>query len=378
MCTIGFLVNPVAGLGGTVGLKGTDGLVEEALAMGAVARAPGRAGEAISLLAGLPHSYLTCSGPMGEEVLVRAGISNYEVVYSPAPGRTGAKDTLEACRIFAGRGVDLILFCGGDGTARDVYSVVGDALPMLGIPSGVKMYSAVFAVTPGAAAKIILAGCAPGKSFFLRDAEVVDVDEEAYREGVLATHLFGIARSPFQPGMVQGTKQVFESQDEERAKGDIARFMREVMEGTPEILYIIGPGSTAAAIGSALGIKKTLLGFDAVRGGRLVEADLNEESILALLRKGSPARLIISIIGAQGSLLGRGTQQVSPAVIRMIGIENIIVVATPQKLGGTPLVFVDTGDRGLDSSFGESIPVVSGYRIARRVKLGQGPLAGLS
>ncbi len=376
MCTLGFLVNPVAGMGGAVGLKGTDGMVEAALSRGAVPRAPGRAKETVSLLAGLDIHYLTCSGNMGEEILAGEGISGYEVVYRPVSERTGAPDTMAACRAFLEKKADLILFCGGDGTARDIYSVVGDSLPMLGIPAGVKMYSAVFAITPGAAAGILRGGCTREGTFLLRDAEVVDVDEEAYREGSLRTRLFGVAKCPYRPGLVQGTKQVFEDPDEERAKNDIARFMREVMEGTPDILYILGPGSTTAAIGKEMGIRKTLLGFDAVMGGTLVATDLNEEGLLGLLRGGTRSRLVISIIGAQGSILGRGTQQVSPAVLRIIGRANIIVVATPHKLAETPLIFVDSGDRELDEGFGDHISVVSGYRVAQRKRVGRTPAGG--
>lgn len=369
MCLIGFLVNPIAGMGGAVGLKGTDGRVDEARARGALPRAAGRAIETLSLLTGQPIRYLSCSGPMGEEIIREAGIKDYEVVFCPAKGDTSADDSMAACRIFLKRKVDLVLFCGGDGTARDLYSVLGDAIPVLGIPAGVKMFSAVFAATPIAAARIVMHGCASGGRFFIRDAEVVDVDEDAYREGELRSHLFGVAKSPYVQGLSQGTKQVFESQDEERAKIDIARFISEVMEGTPEVLYILGPGSTTAAISERLGLRKTLLGFDAVKRGELVAIDLNEQALLALLRENLPARLVISVIGAQGSLLGRGTQQVSPDVIRMIGIENLIVVATPQKIAETPFVFVDTGDEELDRDFGDHISVVSGYRIARRVKI---------
>ncbi|OPY42131.1 MAG: ATP-NAD kinase [Methanoregulaceae archaeon PtaU1.Bin066] len=371
MCTIGFLVNPFAGMGGAVGLKGTDGMVEAALARGAVPRAPGRAAETILQVADIGAHFITCSGVMGEDILAGAGIPGYEVVYRPASETTGAADTMAACRAFLDRDADLILFCGGDGTARDVYSVIGDLVPMLGIPAGVKMYSAVFAIHPRAAAGIVREGCTPGGKFLLRDAEVVDVDEEAYREGSLRTRLFGIAKSPYRPGLVQGTKQVFEDSDEERAKKDIARFMREVIEGTPGILYILGPGSTTAAIGEEIGLKKTLLGFDAVKGGRLIATDLNEEGLLGLLEEGTSARLVISIIGAQGSVLGRGTQQVSPAVLRRIGRENVIIVATPHKLAETPMVFVDSGDRDMDLAFGDHLSVVSGYRIAQRKRIGR-------
>ncbi|MDH7509946.1 MAG: ATP-NAD kinase family protein [Methanolinea sp.] len=369
MLQIGFVVNPIAGMGGTVGLKGTDGLVEEAVSRGAVPRAPRRAEEAVRLLAGLPIRFLTCGGAMGEESLARAGITGYEIVSNPPGGKTGPDDTVEACRRFARRGVDLILFCGGDGTARDIFSVVGDTIPILGIPAGVKMYSSVFAITPEAAATIIREGLEQGGRFHVRDAEVVDVDEEAYRRGELATSLFGVARSPYRPGLSQMAKQVYEDSDEERSKAEIARFIREVIEGTPDILYILGPGGTTAAVARELGVSKTLLGFDAVKAGALVAPDLDEQGICSLLARNPRARLVVSIIGAQGAILGRGTQQVTPRVIRAIGKENIIVIATPHKLLQTPHLFVDTGDSTLDGELGDSIQVVSGYRVARRVRI---------
>jgi len=366
---IGFIVNPVAGMGGAVGLKGTDGLFDEAVSRGAVPRAPSRAEEAARLLAGLPIHFLACSGPMGEESLARAGIDDYEVVYNVHKERTGATDTIAACRIFAESGVDLVLFCGGDGTARDIYSVLGDSIPILGIPAGVKMYSSVFAITPEAAATILEEGLETGREMHIRDAEVVDVDEESYRRGELATRLFGIARSPYRPGLVQMTKEVYEDPDEERAKRNIALFLREVIEGTPDILYILGPGMTTAAIARELGIPKTILGFDAVKAGELVASDLEERGICTLLADNPRARLVVSIIGAQGAILGRGTQQVTPRVVRALGKENIIVVATPHKISQTPHLFIDTGDAELDREFGDSIQVVTGYMIARRVRM---------
>jgi len=306
---------------------------------------------------------------MGEESLARAGIDDYEVVYAVPKERTDATDTIAACRIFAGSGVDLVLFCGGDGTARDIYSVLGDRIPILGIPAGVKMYSSVFAITPEAAATILQGGIEERREIHVRDAEVVDVDEESYRRGELATRLFGIARSPYRPGLLQMTKQVYEDPDEERAKGEIARFLREVIGGTPDILYIIGPGMTTAAIAGELGIPKTLLGFDAVKAGALVASDLDERSICTLLADNPRARLVVSIIGAQGAILGRGTQQVTPRVIRALGKENIIVVATPHKISETPHLFIDTGDAELDGEFGGSVQVVTGYMVARRVRV---------
>lgn len=366
--TIGFLVNPIAGMGGAVGLKGTDGLLSEAVRRGARPEAGKRAVAALRGLKEVPIRVLTCSGPMGEDVLRDAGIMGFDPVYQ-APPVTSSDDTRNACRLFEALGARLILFCGGDGTARDVYEAVLDRVPMLGIPAGVKMYSAVFAVTPRAAGEIV--SQSQSSLPHMRDAEIVDVDEEAYRDGELRTRLIGYARSPYLPGLVQGTKQVFEEQDEEKAKEGIGRFLAEVIRGTPDILYLLGPGSTTGAVAKELGVEKTLLGFDGVKQEMLVASDLNEEGILGLLSREHRCRLVISIIGAQGSVIGRGTRQVSPKVIRNIEIENVIVVATPHKLSETPLLFFDTGDGELDAAFGEYISVISGYRIAQRKRIGR-------
>ncbi|MCU0628849.1 MAG: ATP-NAD kinase family protein [Methanoregulaceae archaeon] len=368
MLTIGFLVNPIAGMGGAVGLKGTDGLLSEAIRRGAEPEAGQRALAALRPLKELQLRFLSCSGGMGEDALRSAGITGFEVVYK-TPEVTSSDDTRKACQMFSDRGVELILFCGGDGTARDVFDTVLDRVPVLGIPAGVKMYSAIFAVTPEAAAEIVHHWVSSPPH--LRDAEIVDVDEEAYRCGELRTRLHGYAKSPYHPGLVQGTKQVWEDQDEERAKAGIGRFLSEVIQGTPEILYLLGPGSTTGAIARQLGVEKTLLGFDAVMRGTLIASDLNEKGMLGMLSGHGRCRLIVSIIGAQGSVLGRGTQQVSPKVLRKIGVENVIVVATPHKLSETPLLFVDTGDVELDAAFGEYFSVISGYHIAQRKRIGR-------
>jgi predicted polyphosphate/ATP-dependent NAD kinase len=366
MRRIGFVINPYAGMGGAVGLKGTDGLVGEAKKRGAVPGAPARALAALRLLKDSGIHFLTCSGAMGEDEIKEAGIVQYSVEYK-APETTTADDTKNACRIFLDLSADLIVFCGGDGTARDVYDIVFTRIPVLGIPAGVKMYSGVFAITPPAAAEIL----AETGDVATRDAEVVDVDEEAYRDGHLRTTLYGYARTPYIPERIANTKQVFEQADEERAKAEIGRFLSEVIDGTPEVLTILGPGSTTGTIADVLGVKKTLLGFDAIQGRQRVAEDLNEQGILALLREGRRSRLIVSPIGAQGFVLGRGTQQVSAEIIKKIGIENLIVVATPYKLSQTPVLYIDTGDPGLNATFGHHIQVISGYRIAQRKRLFQ-------
>jgi len=202
MKTIGFLANPIAGMGGAVGLSGTDGKAAEAIRRGAIPRAPARAAETLRLLPGEDIRFLTPAGAMGADILAAAGIDRFTVLYRPASPTTAA-DTKAACRAFLDAGVDLILFCGGDGTARDVFDAVGRSVPILGIPAGVKMYSAVFAVNPAAAAELLLrlAGEIP-----CRDSEVMDVDEEAYRSGRLAARLYGDACVPYLPERIQGAQ----------------------------------------------------------------------------------------------------------------------------------------------------------------------------
>ncbi|MEN6341031.1 MAG: ATP-NAD kinase family protein [Methanospirillum sp.] len=361
--TIGLVVNPLAGLGGRVGLKGTDGCADRARALGAEPLAPARAAEALAPLAGHELRFVTAAGEMGAAPLVAAGIADADCVYLP-PVPSTAADTRAACQAFLDAGVDLVLFCGGDGTARDVADAVGTAVPILGIPAGVKMYSSVFALDPGAVARILLADgpvrCA--------DAEVIDVDEAAYRVNDFRTVLHAIVRTPSAPGLVQAAKQVIEEADEDRARAAIGRFIADAMR--PGVLYILGPGTTTGAVAGALGVEGTLLGFDAVLDDRLVGTDLAERDLLALLDSGREARLVLSVIGAQGFVLGRGTQVCTPAVIRRIGPGNLIVVGTPGKLARTPRLHVDTGDPELDRTFGPHLQVVTGYGTAQRKRVG--------
>ena len=365
MKRIGFLINPVAGMGGAVGLKGTDGNVTEARRRGALPQAQDRAQITLTHLsqqAGL--SFVTCMGAMGEETLKKAGIPDYDVLYHYT-GESRAEDTRQAAQAFHNAGVDLILFCGGDGTARDIFDAVGRDVPILGIPAGVKMYSAVFAIDLATAAELVtVSGTAS-----LRDSEVMDVDEDAYRAGELRTRLYGIARTPVLAGKVQASKHVFEEGDEERAKKEIARFIREIM--IPDVLYILGAGTTTESIAREIGVNKTLLGVDAVMNGKIVAMDLDEKTLRALLEHDQEAKILLSPIGAQGFILGRGNQQISSRIVRMVGIANLIIVATPHKLRETPLLYVDSGDSNLDAEFGDTVQVISGYRMAQRKRIYQ-------
>ncbi len=360
MKRIGFLINPVAGMGGAVGLKGTDGKTEEARRLGASPQAQFRAQITLAQFSrqtGL--GFVTCSGSMGESALNEAGIRGIQVLYH-YHDESSADDTRKAAQAFLKSGVDLILFCGGDGTARDIFDAVGRDVPILGIPAGVKMYSAVFAVDPATAAELVTRY----DTTSLRDSEVMDVDEDAYRHGELKTRLYGIARTPVLAGKVQASKHVFEEGDEERAKKEIARFIREIM--IPDVLYILGAGTTTESIARELGVNKTLLGVDAVQNGKIVALDLSEKALWALLEDGQEAKILLSPIGAQGFILGRGNQQISARIVRKVGIGNLIIVATPHKLRETPVLYVDSGDPSLDAAFGETMLVVSGYRMAQK------------
>jgi predicted polyphosphate/ATP-dependent NAD kinase len=365
MKRIGLIVNPVAGMGGAVGLKGTDGNVEEALRRGAVPHAMERTRITLSRLAREQElHFVTCSGSMGADILQETGFKEFEILYSFS-GQSSVLDTKAAARRFKEAGVDLILFCGGDGTARDIFEITGRDVPLLGIPGGVKMYSAVFAVDPVIAAELVVAFDQRN----LRDSEILDVDESAYRAGILKTRIFGIARTPASAGKVQVAKQVYEEPDEERAKQEIARFIQEVM--LPGTAYIMGAGTTTEAIAHRFGVQKTLLGVDIIKAGTLVASDVDEKTLLDLVGKENEVRIIISPIGAQGFLLGRGNQQISARIVRMVGLKNLIIVATPHKLAEIPALYIDSGDSDLDAEFGDSIQVISGYRIAQRKKIHQ-------
>jgi predicted polyphosphate/ATP-dependent NAD kinase len=235
---------------------------------------------------------------------------------------------------------------------------------MLGIPAGVKMHSAVFAISPKSAAELVelFAG---GKTE-LRDAEIMDTDEAAYRRNELRMTVFGYARTPYEPVLVQQGKSLFQSVSEEKVKQEIAKFACEFIN--PEELYILGAGTTIYKIAELMGLgeNKTLLGVDAVKNGRLVAKDLNERDLLHLLEQEKKARILVSPIGAQGFVFGRGNQQLSAEVIEKVGTENVIVLATPHKLMATPVLMIDTGNEELDEKLRGYISVVCGYRLAQR------------
>ena len=376
MPRIGFLINPIAGMGGRVGLKGTDGVASEAARLGATPLANARALKTLHefkhLLDGAQKppiiEWLTASGIMGRDVLQAAGFTAIEVAHT-APATPSAQDTKAAVEKFLAAGIDLVLFCGGDGTARDICAITGEATPVLGIPAGVKMYSGVFGITPARTAGILMRYLA--QEIGLAQVEIVDLDEDKYRHDEWAVRLYMSARTPFEPTYVQSAKALIGGADEEAVKDDIAAQLRDEIEAAPGTLFLLGPGSTVQAVGRALHIDKTLLGIDAVANGQVVGKDLAERQILELFDRYPDRKLVLSPIGAQGFLLGRGNQQLSPAVIRHIGANNIVVVSTPAKLARTPLLRFDTGDAKLDADMisRKFLVVIIGYHQTKMVRV---------
>jgi predicted polyphosphate/ATP-dependent NAD kinase len=375
MALIGLVINPIAGMGGRVGLKGTDGVAAEAARRGAEPIANARALEALRelkrLLDGTPRApsigWLTASGAMGYDALRAAGFMAIEVVHD-ASAEPSAQDTRAAVEKFLAAEAELVLFCGGDGTARDVCGVTGESTPILGIPAGVKMYSGVFGVTPARTAEILLRYLL--QEIGLAGVEILDLDEEKYRRDEWAVRLYLSARTPYEPTYVQAAKALFAGADEEAVKDDIAAQLREEIEARPAALFLLGPGSTVQAVGRALHVEKTLLGIDAIANGQIAGKDLSERQILELLARYGERKLVLSPIGAQGFVLGRGNQPLSPTVIRQIGVDNIIQIASPAKLARTPRLRFDTGDAALDAELisRKFLPVVVGYRRTRLVK----------
>ena len=358
---LGLIVNPVAGLGGRVGLKGSDGLEiqRHALALGAAPQAANRAAQALERLRPVADQFdlFAYPGEMGEAAAMAAGLTT-TVVGAIRPDQTTAEDTRRAAREMLALAVDLLFFAGGDGTARDVCQAVGQALPVLGIPAGVKIHSAVYATSPASAGD--LAGLyLQGKVTSRREAEVMDVDEDAVRRGIITAGLYGYLVVPFQRQLVQSCKAP-SGLGEAAAMDAIACQVVDRME--PGRLYILGPGTTTRAIAARLGLAKTLVGVDVVLDNCLLATDVNEAQLLTLL-PGRLAQIVVTPIGGQGYLFGRGNQQISPAVIRAVGRENVAVVSTPHKvhsLEGRPFL-VDTGDPAVDKLLGGYIRVVTGY-----------------
>jgi NAD+ kinase len=355
MRRIGVVVNPIAGMGGRVGLKGTDGKVDEARRRGAEQRAPDRARTALESVAeaGADVELLTYGDPMGESIAREVGF-NPTVVGAPAnPDETASEDTRDAVRAFADANVDAILFVGGDGTAVDVATTLDGLnadVPILGVPAGVKVYSSVFGVSPRAAGRIV------ARFSETERAEVNDIDEDAFRGGEVVTELRAVATVPV-ADQRQSAKQL---------GGGSVESLAESVAGAvePGVTYVLGPGSTVGAIKEQLGFDGTTLGVDVWRDGEVLARDAAESDILYAL--GDRNVIVVSPIGGQGFVFGRGNQQLSPAVIRQCDLE---VVASRRKLDGIGTLRVDTGDPELDEELRGWLRVRIGQHERRLVEV---------
>lgn len=356
---IGLIVNPLAGLGGRVGLKGSDGegVVAEAMRRGALPLAQARARDALSVLAGRASEVALLSAPgcMGADAAAELGL-DLTTIDAPLPPMTSADDTALMARKLIDAGAELIVFAGGDGTARDIAGVVAHAVPILGIPAGVKMQSAVFAVTPRAAGLLVSEWLRDPARIKVAEADVLDLDEDAARDGRIEPRLHGTARVLVERRFMQAPKSRPQADDDLVLAALADEIVTEMVRGR---LYLLGPGTSVRHLKRRLGLEGTLLGVDAVRDGKVIGIDIAEHTILRLIGE-SPATIVLGITGGQGFLLGRGNQQLSAEVVRRVGPENILILAGPAKvvaLGSEPL-HVDTGDAAIDQA-------LAGYRRVR-------------
>ena len=367
MKTIGLIVNPVAGMGGAVGLKGTDGdMYQKALTLGAEPVTPQKTRTFLRYIQNKDQiRFLSGPGRMGADILSEFDFP-YQVIGETASGMpTHADDTVRICRQMAANDAVVIVFVGGDGTARNIYDAIGSWIPVVGVPAGVKIFSGVFAVNAESAAQLV--------DFFIEgspvsEEEVLDIDEDAYRLNHLQSRLYGYLQVPKAPGYIQHSKSASSVAGSElENKYDVAEWMAERMEA--HTLYLLGPGTTVKSIADFLGLEKTLLGIDAYYEGGILQQDLNEREILELLDEYPQRKIVVTPIGGNGFIFGRGNKQFTPQVIRKVGLGNILIVSTKDKISGFVHLHVDTGDEALDREFLGFQEVVIGYHESRMVKV---------
>ena len=358
MKKIGLIVNPIAGMGGSVGLKGTDGdIYKKALKLGAKAVTPKRTKELLSCIKSIKEINLVVApGKMGETYVRNIGIS-FKLI-GQVPEETSVEDTRRIIGEMLDGGIELLVFVGGDGTARDVYDAVGSKIPVVAVPSGVKVFSSVFAVSARAAAEIVDAFI---EGTNLTEEEVLDIDENAFRDNRLASKLYGYLMVPNVKKLLQAGKEASSmGKSSVDSKGEIASHIVKNMD--KETLYLLGPGTTLKAITDDIGLPKTLLGVDAVYDNRLVGKDLNEKGILKLLKKHKSRKIIVTPIGGNGFIFGRGSKQFTPEVIQLVNRGNIIIIGNYGKVSKLDCLRVDTGDFEVDTLLSGHIKVIVGKK----------------
>ena len=372
---VGVLVNPDAGLGGRLGFKGSDGRAQEARDAGAEDRAGPRMKICLERLQvlldqrGASVELLVAGGRMGADWIPAESSFRSTGDYS---GNTNDADTSEVVGEFLRQGVALIIYAGGDGTTRDIVNALGEnRTPLVGVPGGVKMHSGCFAATPRAAAEVVNAY--HSGELMLANTEVMDLDEEVYQQGEWRVRMFGEAMTPASPRWMQGAKEQIESASEEETIEGLAEHIKGLNESESDLLIIWGSGGTLRTLAEMNGISSTLLGIDiSVRGD--VHNDLNEAQILEVLEAHEGPRLmLLSPMGGQGFLIGRGNLQISPAVIRAVGLDDILGIVTPAKLLTLDSLRIDTGDAQLDAEFLERkyVKLLQGFRTTRIMRVAE-------
>jgi len=365
---IGVLVNPDAGLGGRLGFKGSDGRAAEAREAGAQDRSGPRMLQTINRLQNRLSDVeiLTCSGRMGADWIS----IDYSIVFE-TPEETSAQTTREAVSTLCEAGIELLLYAGGDGTTRDIIEALPNSeLPVIGVPGGVKMHSGCFAASPNAAAEVLISWLEG--DLLLARTEVMDLDEEVYRQGRWSVRMFGEAMMPASPRWMQGAKMRVQASEEDEVLEALGDHIREVLVEDSERLLIWGSGGTLRTIAEGLNFSPTLLGIDATLGSKQIGTDLNEQQLLELISEhDGDCTLLVSPMGGQGFLLGRGNLQLSPDVLRAIGIDAVLGVVTPAKMLTVAQLRIDTGDSELDSAFQEKkyLKVLQGYRTTRLLRV---------
>lgn len=366
MFKLGFIVNPIAGIGGSVALKGSDGdgIAEQALALGATAKANKRASAALEILRPYQDNITVycADNLMGEDTAKSLGFATQVIYQTNESEHTSAIDTENAVKALLEEDVDILLFAGGDGTARNVCKIVGDKFPVLGIPAGCKIHSGVYAVTPKAAGRVVEM-MITNQLVTLTEADVMDIDESLFRDGIVKAKRYGEMQIPAELRYVQAVKSGGKELDE-LVLQDIAAHVINEMD---DELFVIGSGSTTAFLMEELSLDNTLLGVDLVHQQDLLDSDVTEPQLWQAIELAKQNRqtikLVITLIGGQGHIFGRGNQQLSPRVIRAIGKDNILIIATKTKLtalSSRPLI-ADTGDSTLDVELSGYLPVVTGY-----------------
>jgi predicted polyphosphate/ATP-dependent NAD kinase len=355
---IGLIVNPISGMGGSVGLKGTDGqqVLQVARKMGAIPNATERARLFLTELFDLKERLLFICPPncMGEDIVKEMGFNSNIIDQKLFSHKislydTNSQDTITAAKEIVNLKADILIFIGGDGTARDVYTSIGQSISVLGVPAGVKIHSSVFCINPEKAAQLLkefLYGIAP-----IREAEVLDIDEDEFRNNRVVSKLYGYMKTPYSPQYSQASKMGSPQTEDEKANQEsIAQWVIDEMK--TDDYYILGPGTTTKAICDVLKEKKTLLGVDLMQNKKVIAYDLNEEKLLKFISKSQnfKFKLIVTPIGQQGFVFGRGNLQLSAKVLQKLNLEDIIIICSKYKLGTLQNsgLKIDTRDTILD------------------------------